>query len=75
VPLLAFAADCRAAVHCAAVTPLLLGAGGAEIDQYLLIAGRTAANPPHAAAAETDGQTARQMDGHRTATQTLLQPA
>jgi len=68
VPLLAFAADRRAAVRRVAATPLLLGTGGAEIDQYLLIAGPTAANPPHAAAAETDGQTARQMDGHRTVT-------
>jgi len=60
VPLLAFAADRRAAVHCAAVTPLLLGASGAEIDQYLLIAGPTAANPPHAAPAVDSWQ--RQMD-------------
>ena len=60
MPLLAFAADRRAAVRRVAVTPLLLGASGAEIDQYLLIAGPTAANPPYAAAAVDSWQ--RQMD-------------
>jgi len=44
VTLLAFAADCRAAA-----APLLLGAGRAAIDRYLLPAGATAANPPHTA--------------------------
>jgi len=35
----------------AAAAPLLLGAGHAEVDRYLLPAASTAANPPHAAAA------------------------
>jgi len=35
----------------------------AAIDQYLLPAGPTAANPPHAAAV---GEWDRQTDGHRT---------
>ena len=61
--LLAFAADRRVAMRCAAAAPLLLGAGRAGIDRYLLPAGPTAANPPHAVAAvdrwngQTDGQT------------------
>ena len=56
--LLAFAADRRAAA-----APLLPGAGRAAIDRYLLPAGPTAANPPHAAVAvdswaiKTDGRT------------------
>jgi len=40
VTLLAFAAERRAAA------PLLLSAGRAAIDRYLLLPGRTAANPP-----------------------------
>jgi len=35
----------------AAAAPLLLGAGHAAVDRYLLPAASTAANPPHAAAA------------------------
>ena len=61
--LLAYAADRRAAA-----APLLLGAGRAAIDRYLLPAGRTAANPPHAAAAVDSWD--RQRDGHRTVIQT-----
>jgi len=52
--------------HC---SPLLLGAGRAAIDQDLLPAGPTAANPPHAAVAFDSWD--RQMDGHHTVTQTL----
>jgi len=59
VTLLAFAADRRAAA-----APLLLRAGRAAIDRYLLPAGSTAANPPHAAAAvdNWDIQTERRTD-------------
>ena len=49
----AFAAARRAAAPCCC------GAGRAAIDQYLLPAGLTAANPPHAAAA---GKWDRQRD-------------
>jgi len=45
VTLLAFDAERRAAA------PLLLGAGRAAIDRYLLPAGRTAANPQQRSAA------------------------
>jgi len=45
VALPAFAAASRAAAPC------WCGAGRAAIDRYLLLAGPTAANPPHAAAA------------------------
>jgi len=61
VALLAFAAASRAAA------PLLLTAGRAAIDRYLLPAGPTAANPQQRRAAvrwdrETDGRTdARQL--------------
>ena len=55
----AFAAARRAAAPCCC------GAGRAAIDRYLLPAGPTAANPPHAAAT---GEWDRQMDGHRTVT-------
>jgi len=58
VTLPAFAAERRAAA------PLLLSAPAAgtpiAVDRYLLLAGRSAANPPAAAAAvdrRTDGQT------------------
>jgi len=53
----AFAAERRAAA------PLLLGAGA--VDRYVLPAGRSAANPPHAAASvERWGrQTDRETDG------------
>jgi len=53
----AFAAERRAAA------PLPLGAGAAVVDRYLLLARRSAANPPHPAAAvdrwdrQTDGRT------------------
>jgi len=56
VTLLAFAAHRRAAE-----APLLLSAGRAATDRYLLPAGPTAANPPHTDAAvdrldrQTDG--------------------
>jgi len=71
VTLLAFAANRCAADRRAATAPLLLGAGLAEIDRYLLPAGPTAANPPHAAEAvdSWDRQTYGQrdvLDGHRT---------
>ena len=48
-------------------------AGLAEIDRYLLPAGPTAANPPHAAAAvdRWDRQTNGETDGHRIVTCTL----
>ena len=51
--------------HC---SQLLLSAGRAAIDRYLLPAGHAAANLPHAAAAVArwDRRTDRQMDGHRT---------
>ena len=62
--LLAFAAERRAAA------PLLLWALAA-IDRYLLPAGLTAANPPHAPAVAQDG-TDRRTDRHRIVTQTLL---
>jgi len=55
VALLAFAAERRAAA------PLLLWALAA-IDRYLLPAGLTAANPPHAPAVAQDG-TDRRTDG------------
>ena len=43
------------------------GAGLAAIDRYILPAGITAANPPHAAAAvEWDRRTVRRTDGYRT---------
>ena len=47
--------------------PCCCGAGRAAIDQYLLSAGPTAANPLNAVAAgewdrQTDGQTDRQVD-------------
>jgi len=44
--------------------PLLLTAGRAAIDRYLLPAGPTAANPPQRRARPdgTDGQTDRQTD-------------
>ena len=48
MPLLAFAAERRAAVCRATEAPLLLCADRAAIDRYLLPAGPTAANPPHA---------------------------
>jgi len=59
VTLLTFTADRRAAA-----APLLLGAGHATIDRYLLPDGPTAANPPHAAAAADswDRQTDKRMD-------------
>ena len=55
------AAGNAALLASAAAAPLLLRAGHAAIDQYLLPAGPTAANPPHAAAAVNsgDGQTVR----------------
>jgi len=54
VTLLAFAAEHRAAAQ------LLLGAGRAAINRYLLPAGRTAANPPQWRANDgRDGQTDR----------------
>jgi len=46
VALLAFAAERRAAVRPAAQRPM-----AAAVDPYLLSAGPTAANPPHASAA------------------------
>ena len=54
----AFAAARRAAAPCCC------GAGRAAVSRYLLPAGPTAANPPHAAAADewyrqADGQTGR----------------
>jgi len=48
------------------------GAGRAAIDGYLIPAGPTAANPPHAAAASGRADTNRQADGHRAVTWTLL---
>jgi len=49
-----------------AAAPLMPGAGAAAVDQYALPARRSAANPPHAAAAEfndgTDRRTDRQTD-------------
>jgi len=57
--LLAFTAD-----HRAAAAPLLLGAGRAAIDRYLL-----QQNPPHASAVVDKWH--RQTNGHRTITQTL----
>ena len=59
--LLAFAADRRAAVCRATEAPLLLSAGRAAIDRYLLPAGPTAANPPHADAV-VDSSTDRRTD-------------
>jgi len=44
--------------------PCCCGAGRAAIDRYLLPAGPTAANPPHAAA---ESELDRQTDGHSTA--------
>ena len=61
----AFAAERRAAAL------LLLGAGAPAVDRYDLPAGRSAANPPHAAAAverwdqRTDGRTDGWTDAHR----------
>jgi len=45
----------------------VIGAGPAAIDRYLLLAGPTATNTPHAAAAgewdrQTDGPTGRRAD-------------
>ena len=53
-----------AAVRRAAAAPLLLVAGRAAIHRYLLSAGYTAANPPHAAAVvdSWDRQTDRRTD-------------
>jgi len=53
----AFAAERRAAA------PMLLGAGA--VDRYVLPAGRSAANPPHAAASDErwGRQTDRETDG------------
>ena len=61
-----------AAVHCAAVAPLLLGAGHAAIDRYLLPAGPTAANPPHAAAASNGWDRQTDTVRHRTIIYTML---
>jgi len=55
VALPAFSAARRAVATCCC------GAGRATIDRYLLPAGLTAANPPHAAAA---GEWNRQIDRH-----------
>jgi len=52
-----------------AAAPDCGAADRAAIDRYLLPAGPTAANPPHAAAA---GEWDRQRDGLRTVTETLL---
>ena len=41
------------------------GASRAVVDRYILPAGPTAANPPHAAAT---GESDRQTDGHSTVT-------
>ena len=49
-----------AAVRRRAAAPRCCGTGRAAIDRYLLAAGPTAANPPHAAAA---GERDRQTDG------------
>jgi len=48
----------------------MLGASRAAVNRYLLPAGPTAANAPHAAAAvdSWDRQTDRQTDGHRIVT-------
>ena len=54
----------------AAAAPLLLGAGRAVIDPYLLPAEPTAANPPHAVAVASTWD--RRADRHRTVTYTLL---
>jgi len=67
VALHAFAAARRAAA------PLLLTAGRAAIDRYLLPAGRTAANPQQRRAndgtnGETGGQTDRRTDRLSTVT-------
>ena len=53
-----------AAARCAAIP--CCDAGRTAIDRYLLPAGSTAANPPHAA--EWANGTDRQTDGHRTVT-------
>jgi len=63
VTLPTFAAERRAAVRQAAAAPLLLGTGRAATDRYLLPAGHTAANPPHAAAAVNSWD--RQMGGRK----------
>ena len=47
----------------AAAAPLLLGAGHAAVDRYLLTAASTAANPPHAAAAVNVSSWDRQVVG------------
>ena len=52
------------------LTAMLLGAGRAAIERYLLPARPTAANSLHAAAAVDSWD--RQTDGHRTVTQILL---
>ena len=57
----------------AAAAPLLLGAGRAVIDPYLLPAEPTAANPPHAVAVASSWD--RRADRHRTVTYTLLAAA
>jgi len=59
-----------AVAHIAAA-PCCCGAGHAAIDRYLLPAGLTVTNMPHAAEAGewfglTDRQMNRQMDGHYT---------
>jgi len=61
VTLLAFPAERRVAVRRAAGCPV-----AAAVGRYLLPAGPTAANPPHAAAAVDRWD--RQTDGHRTVT-------
>jgi len=61
VTLLAFAVERRVVVRRAAVARM-----DAAIDRYLLPAGPTAANPPHAASAVDRWH--RQTDGHRTIT-------
>jgi len=60
--LLAFAAERRAAE-----APLLPGASRAAVDRYLLPAGPTAANSPHAATA-VDSWKDRQKDRHHAVT-------
>ena len=59
----AFAAERWRLQHCAHGAPI-------AIDRYLLRAGRSLANPPHAAAAveRWDRQTDRRPDGHSTVT-------